>query len=470
MYTFSQRNHMRPVLRRLPTACFVFTVVYVFTAFVLAATLHAQTTRLTSPAWSSFATAAARYDSLQQAIRVMQEKDPSLKTDQAALQARLAPDMARIQEIIQALSPLARTATAEAVAVGTLSLDDLQVVKLAAQASNTLPLMLECNTRMLTLVRHADSLQSLTLETAMLQANAGAADKAEALLSSDLLGRATGMEKARLYAMISIAYANAEALDKSRHYALMSLVSLVGSRGELAASEPAGAAADSVSRRNSQNQFFIGQIGGIIAPLLLQYELKKDAAGRDAFVKEAEAAVGDQSVWTGALVAAQGEVARRSKELAAINKAAPEWASHAWIGSEELSVEKLKGKVVLVDFFATWCRPCIIAFPHIRGWAEKFAKDGLVVVGLTNYQGRYEGASVQPEVELAKLRDDFMTKHKVTWIVGIEKTGRRTFDAYDVSGIPHMVLIDRKGQIRYTKTGASDYEKTEQMIQQLLAE
>lgn len=454
---------MRSFLQRLPL---------VLGAFAIAAglvPLHAQTSRLTSPAWASFATAAARYDSLQQVIRAMQEADPSLKSDQAALQQRLAPDMARIQEIVQALAPLARTAVAEPVAVATLAHHDVQVVRLAAQATNTLPLMLECNVRLLALVQDADSLQSLKMETAMLQANAGAPDKAEAMLTSDLLAAASGVEKARLYALISIAHANAETLDKARHYALMSLVSLVGSRAELAAMNPAGAA-DSTAQRNAQNQYFISQIGGIIAPLLLQYERKKDAAARESFVKEAEAAVADQSVWTGALVAAQGEVARRMKELAAINKPAPEWAAHGWIGTEELSVEKLKGKVVLVDFFATWCRPCIIAFPHIREWSEKYAKDGLVVVGLTNYQGRYEGAALQPEAEFAKLRDDFMPKHKVTWFVGVEKSGRKTFDAYDVSGIPHMVLIDRKGQIRYTKTGASDYEKTEEMIRQLLAE
>lgn len=454
---------MRPFLQRLPLVLVAFAM-----AFGLVP-LHAQTKRLTSPAWASFATAAARYDSLQQVIRAMQEADPSLKSDQAALQQRLAPDMARIQEIVQGLSPLARTAVAEPVAVATLAHHDVQVVRLAAQATNTLPLMLECNVRLLALVQDADSLQSLKMETAMLQANAGAPDKAEAMLTSDLLAGASGVEKARLYALISIAHANAETVDKARHYALMSLVSLIGSRAELAAMNPAGAT-DSTAQRTAQNQYFISQIGGIIAPLLLQYERKKDAAARESFVKEAEAAVADQSVWTGALVAAQGEVARRMKELAAINKPAPEWASHAWIGTEELSVEKLKGKVVLVDFFATWCRPCIIAFPHIREWSEKYAKDGLVVVGLTNYQGRYEGAALQPEAELAKLRDDFMPKHKVTWFVGVEKSGRKTFDAYDVSGIPHMVLIDRKGQIRYTKTGASDYEKTEEMIRQLLKE
>ena len=58
-----------------------------------------------------------------------------------------------------------------------------------------------------------------------------------------------------------------------------------------------------------------------------------------------------------------------------------------WVNGEPLKPEDLQGKVVLLDFWAVWCGPCVATFPHLREWHEKYAEKGLVMVGLTTYYG-----------------------------------------------------------------------------------
>jgi len=111
-----------------------------------------------------------------------------------------------------------------------------------------------------------------------------------------------------------------------------------------------------------------------------------------------------------------------------------------------------------------------MAFPHIKEWSDKYADQGLVVLGLTTFQGRYDGRTVTPDDEFLKLKDDFIPKHKVSWPVAVEKSGSKTFQDYGVNGIPHISLIDRGGILRYFKVGAGEYDKTERMIKKLLAE
>ncbi len=57
----------------------------------------------------------------------------------------------------------------------------------------------------------------------------------------------------------------------------------------------------------------------------------------------------------------------------------------AWVNGTPLKDEDLKGKVVLLDFWAMWCGPCIATFPHLREWNEQYADKGLVIIGLTKY-------------------------------------------------------------------------------------
>ena len=81
-----------------------------------------------------------------------------------------------------------------------------------------------------------------------------------------------------------------------------------------------------------------------------------------------------------------GSSIERAKRLAAlVGKDATPLEAEAWVNGTPLADADLKGKVVLLDFWAVWCGPCIATFPHLREWQEKYADKGLVIVGLTDY-------------------------------------------------------------------------------------
>lgn len=133
------------------------------------------------------------------------------------------------------------------------------------------------------------------------------------------------------------------------------------------------------------------------------------------------------------------------------------------VGGKPLSLRSLRGKVVLLDYWATWCGPCQAATPTLGSLYKEFGSRGLRVVGL----------SVDDPRSVAVVKP-FMKHFGMTYIVSASPAanGRAQYAAYHVSGIPSQLLIDKKGIVRWSQSGYSENEAQEltPLLKRLLAE
>jgi thiol-disulfide isomerase/thioredoxin len=177
-----------------------------------------------------------------------------------------------------------------------------------------------------------------------------------------------------------------------------------------------------------------------------------------------------------AFVALEGRIAAGRKLAAVIGRDAPPLEVEAWVNGTPLSDADLKGKVVLLDFWAIWCGPCIATFPHLREWHEKYADRGLVIIGLTRYyeyewddatqRPRRATTPVTPEAEqemLKKFAEFHSLKHRFAIREGSELS-----EFYGVTGIPHVAVIDQRGKVRLMRVGSGPQNAAD--ISRLLAE
>jgi len=131
----------------------------------------------------------------------------------------------------------------------------------------------------------------------------------------------------------------------------------------------------------------------------------------------------------------------------------------AWLNSPPLTVEALRGKVVLVDFWTYSCINCIRTLPFLRSFYAHYQAFGLEIVGVHS-----------PEFEFEKVRSNVaaaVKEHRVVWPVAMDND-LRTWDAYANRYWPHVYLIDRNGHIRYDFIGEGHDEELQASIRTLL--
>ena len=129
-------------------------------------------------------------------------------------------------------------------------------------------------------------------------------------------------------------------------------------------------------------------------------------------------------------------------------------------GGQPVSLASLKGKVVLVDFWAYSCINCQRELPHVEAWDKAYASDGLEVVGVHTPEYAFEHVPSNVAAGVRRLG--------LTFPVALDNS-YGTWNAYDNQSWPASYLIDASGQIRHVSIGEGDYGGEEQLIRQLLS-
>ena len=170
------------------------------------------------------------------------------------------------------------------------------------------------------------------------------------------------------------------------------------------------------------------KVEAAIEALLKEQPADNEAKAEDDEAKADDGAAEIKDAWL------EGSPKQRERLAGMTNAAPPALHLTNWTNSEPLTLESLKGKVVVVDFWATWCGPCIRSIPKTNKWMDDYGDQGLVVIGVCHSRGAEKmGATVKDK--------------EIRYPVAADLSGK-TIAAWKANGFPDYYIIDRAGKLR----------------------
>ncbi len=148
------------------------------------------------------------------------------------------------------------------------------------------------------------------------------------------------------------------------------------------------------------------------------------------------------------------QVRDRATQMSLIGNPAPEISVKEWISGDPALLADLSGRVVLLEFWATWCKPCQEMFPKLQNLHEKEAVRGLDIIALTRHYLAYRGTEESMAEEIQLMRQ-MVSDHAVTFKVGVAED-ERLQTIYGANGLPTIALIDRQSIVQYVGPGSED--------------
>lgn len=140
---------------------------------------------------------------------------------------------------------------------------------------------------------------------------------------------------------------------------------------------------------------------------------------------------------------------------------APEISGGTWINSDPLTLNSLRGRVVIVDFWTFGCYNCRNTLPSLKSWDARYRDKGLTIIGVHTPELEIERNIETVRREIAKLDIRYPI---------VTDNDNATWNAYKVEAWPTWFVIDKAGRVRWMHVGEGAYDETERLIKQLLAE
>src|SRR5207253_3062593 len=134
---------------------------------------------------------------------------------------------------------------------------------------------------------------------------------------------------------------------------------------------------------------------------------------------------------------------------------APAFVEGRWINSEPLTIEKLRGRVVLIEFWTFACYNCRNTLPSVKKWDEAYRDRGLTIIGVhtPELNEEYNLDNVRREIPSLGIKYPVVTDNDY-----------KTWKAYNVEAWPTIFVIDKQGRIRWLHVGEGRYDETENVI------